>query len=256
MSEMSFPAARVSRISPLRRSFAWMRLRWFRDEGGNFWFEFKFEFEIWREVTVGFAAMETKESLRVLIWVSFWGFKALVYKVEGCVQRGRWDPLNATSDSWFYSGLSSERERKRGWERMNGGRTFNLLQQWRIPPGQSLSGRRERLGYQILKGWFASLSPSLLILRFLKWWTIGDACLVFDWIALRFSSFLWCLMLWIVFVNDLLNDSFGCCFYFWVFSVVWLGFMFARLFVFFGFILLFWDFGMCQLILWVLFIWN
>ncbi|XP_039125055.1 uncharacterized protein LOC120261279 isoform X2 [Dioscorea cayenensis subsp. rotundata] len=37
---------------------------------------------------------------------------------------------------------------------MNGGRTFNLLQQWRIPPGQSLSGRRERLGYQILKGHF------------------------------------------------------------------------------------------------------
>ncbi|KAH7692824.1 nucleolar GTP-binding protein [Dioscorea alata] len=37
---------------------------------------------------------------------------------------------------------------------MNGGRTFNLLQQWRIPPGQSLSGRRERLGYQMLKGHF------------------------------------------------------------------------------------------------------
>ncbi|KAM0945654.1 putative nucleolar GTP-binding protein [Dioscorea sansibarensis] len=37
---------------------------------------------------------------------------------------------------------------------MNGGRTFNLLQQWRIPPGQSLRGRRERLGYQILKDHF------------------------------------------------------------------------------------------------------
>ncbi|KAJ0964342.1 hypothetical protein J5N97_029464 [Dioscorea zingiberensis] len=38
---------------------------------------------------------------------------------------------------------------------MNGGsRTFNLLQQWRIPPGQSSIWRRERLGHQMLKGKF------------------------------------------------------------------------------------------------------